>query len=223
MKKLLILPVACIAIFTSCNKDCGSANPEPSNQKQTIVFGIKAASSSANQKNTPGPKVHWSAGVANASLVRFQGKLQNATITTQATLTDPINIFGALPVVNTFTIPTGTYRQASLSVNLTNNTNPALLLHGNYTDNTTTIPVDLVVGQDLVLATEYKDIDVTSNTVNAFTTVDMDAYTEGITADMLQNAQQSIGGNVIISNTSNTAMYDIIVNNITTKQAKLTF
>jgi hypothetical protein len=215
MKKLVVLSAALMGLLSSCNKQSSIINPDPTN-KETIFFTIKAANDGSNQKNTPNVKLQWSNGMANVTFVKFQAKLNHVNYTSQTAVSGPISLFGPIPVINsTFTIPSGSYKQASLSINLANtSSNPSLVLAGNYDDNTSLVPVTLVIDQDLVLNTDPKDITITDNSVTAFTTLQMDTYTDGITAEMFESAEHTIGGNIIISSGMNKPIYDIIVNNL---------
>ena len=219
MKQRFVLTAAVLTVFvSSCSKDASNTTPI---DHATVGITMKATGGSSQDDY----HLNWSSCIANASYAKFECKFQHVRYITQTNIAGPIDLYAPVPIANsTFSIPTGPYQQASLSVNLANTpTHPAMLLHGHYADNATLIPVDLVIDQDLVLNTEFKDVTVTNNTVTAFTTVDMDYYSEGVTPEMLESAETSIGGNVIISSTSNKPIYDIIVHNLSTKRAGLSF
>ena len=220
MQKLIIPSAIILCLFTtSCNKSSNNTAPIAN---ATVGMSMKATNGNGGQSEY---HLNWSSCIANASYARFEGKIHQIRYTTQTNITGPIDLYAPVPIANaTFSIPTGPYQQASLSINMANtNAHPAMLLHGNYVEHTSLVPVDLIIGQDLVLNTEFKDITVTNNTVAAFTTLDMAYYSEGVTPEMLENAETTIGGNVIISITSNKPIYDIIVNNLSTKRASLSF
>jgi hypothetical protein len=220
MQKLIILSATILGLLTtSCNKNPNNTDPI---DHATIAIGMKATNGGGGQNEY---HLSWSSCIANVSHARFEGKLHHVRYITQTDVTGPIDLYAPVPIANsTFTIPVGPYQQATLSINLSNtNTYPAMLLHGSYAENASLVPVDLIIDQDLVLNTEFKNVTVTNNTVTAFTTLDMEYYSGGVTAEMLESAETSIGGNVIISSTSNKPIYDIIVNNLSTKRASLSF
>jgi hypothetical protein len=220
MKKLVVLSTALLGLLTSCKKE--TINPDNGGKEATMSFAIRAANTS-NQKNTPGTVLRWSSGTVNASHVRFQGKMSHITYITQAFFNTPMDLFAAMPLSTSFTLPTGTYTRAEMDITLVNGTTaPSMQLQGGYTQNGSTIPVTFTIGQNAMLHSNLDNVTISNTSAQAFTTLDLDGYTSGITAAMLQSAQANASGTIEISGNSNKNLYDIIINNMSSKNAPLT-
>jgi hypothetical protein len=128
----------------------------------------------------------------------------------------PQNVYlmTSINTLGTVTLAPGTYSEVEFKVELTPGTDPALVLNGQFTSGGITTPVLFKVNELLELKNEINNVVVTYNsTYSAVTTIDLSLISRGITEAMLNSATRT-GGTIVISSTSNTGLYNTMINNI---------
>jgi hypothetical protein len=180
-----------------------------------MSYQVKAVNLSSGALKTTAGNIQWTAGFANPRLVKFEATQGTSQIEYKSTNTAQIDLMAAAATgFGNFTIPSGTYNEIELKIQLDKNgSSPALQLSGQFSNGTVTIPVQLQVNDFVEIKTEQKNVTVTDSTLlNAITNIDLSSFTTGINETMLLAAQLT-GGTLVISSGSNKNLYDIILNN----------
>jgi len=207
---------------TTSNGTNGSGTTGTTNSAQAKMgYTLKAANTTTGvaQKSTAANTIQWTAGFANPKLIKFEAKQNGTEIEFKSSAATQIDLFSPIAAVfGNFTLPAGTYNEVELKVQLDKNgSNPALQLTGVFTNSANApVPVSFVVADFVEIKTEANNVTVDSSTFTAVTTLDLSAFTTGITQTMLQNAQL-INGTIVISASSNKDIYQAILNNLTSK------
>ena len=202
MKKTVIVLSAFSAIFLfSCKKTADVSN-------SGLEFQMKAANTSSVVNRTMAT-VSWQSGFINANEIRFEAK-QNGTETKfRSKVEQHVDLFASLSSIGNITIPSGTFDEAEFKVEAAStSTEPAFQLQGSI-DNT---PVIFKVDSSLEIKAEQEQVTLSgSNT--ALSTIDLSGLTAGLSSTDLTHATQT-GGVIVISSTSNSDLFNIIVANL---------
>jgi hypothetical protein len=218
MKKNILLSLsaglAATMLFSACNKD-DRYDPNNGNDNITLAYQVKAINSSSSaQKSTAGDIV-WTSGFANPTVIKFEAKQQNSKLEYTATHTGTIDLFAPDPLLfGNFTLGGGTYDELELKLQFKKHgADPAVQLNGQFTNNTMSVPVVLIIDGPLEIKTEQKNV-VISDRVGYIATTDLDlaAYTDDVTENMWANASLT-NGVIVISDNSNTNIYYKILSN----------
>jgi len=202
--KTSILSVLAISIvlLSSCKKE-KSASPSTLNYQFTA-------------SNTNTGLVQWTAGSANVSSLTF-GTSQSTT-NDSSTINKTVDLFAsATTALGSLQVSAGTYSNPYLTLQLSSSSSvPSLHLTGTVTDGTTTLPVDVDLTDALKLQGTTSSSTLSSNSsYTAQFTLDLSALTQGLAFSDFSSATQS-DNEVLISSSSNTAIYNTIENNIAT-------
>ena len=211
MKKTILLFASFIGLtLFSCKKSSDSTTPtQPTvgNQIKTTNINYSVA------RTTALANIAWTAGFANPDVIKFEAKTDNTQIEYKSTNTAQIDLMSSVGLTfGGFSIPAGTYKEIEVKLELEKNgTVPVLELRGTFTSGAITLPVVLDITQSIELKTEQHDVTISSDySFVAVTTLDLSAITSGITASMLLGADLT-GGSVVISSSSNVALYNIVL------------
>lgn len=219
---LFMSALALGTLVSSCNKD---KRYDANNGQTRLAYQINVENlSSGTQRSTAG-NIVWTSGFANPSKVKFEAKQENSKLEYEAKHVGQIDLFAIDPVTfGNFTLGAGTYKEIELKLLFQKNgSSPAIQLGGQYTNNLMSAPILLIIDGPLEIKTEQKDVVITENTsFLAITTLDLAAYTNGITENMWMNADMT-NGVIVISENSNENMYDRIIDNIRGKKHKCKF
>lgn len=204
MKKLttiLICAVATLA-FTSCKKNAsGPAG---------VDFQLQASNSVVAVNRSEAASVNWTAGTSTPSLVKIEAKSLGADIEFTSNSTQSVDLFNTAQTFGGVTLPEGTYNQVELRVNLS-----SLQLSGTFNNGTTNIPVSFQLNTPIQIKTESSDVNVQGGSFTALTRLNLTTYMSGITLSAMNSATLT-SGTIVISATSNTPLYNIILTNINT-------
>jgi hypothetical protein len=235
-KVILSAAVALSLLTGSCSKDNGTVNPDMNgtntgtgtgNEQTGMSYQLRAVNTtgSMNQRTTANGTIQWTSGYAYPTQIKFEAKQQNSKIEYKSTNNSRIDLFSPVATsFGSFMLPAGTYKEIELKVKLDNVGNePALFLTGNYMNNGVVIPVIFRVDDKLELKTELNDVTIdNTSSIAAITNLDLATYTNGITDEMIRNAQLT-NGTLIISENSNRNLYNIIMSNLSGKRHKCSF
>lgn len=149
----------------------------------------------------------WRSGSAVARRIRFQG-ISDDEIDIRTGVPTPIVMVGPATDLGRIEVPAGDYEEVRFTIELSH-TDP-FQLTGDY--NGTPLLLQITAPIDITLERDALTIDAQTN-YHATTTLNLSQLLSGITAGMLSEAALS-NGEIHISATSNTRLYDIIVANL---------
>lgn len=219
--KVFFAALAATGLFLNACKKNDSYNAPDNNggggtARQTqLNYQLKTTGTSVGLKTTAGGTIQWTFGLANPSLIKFEATKDGAELELKSTNTAQIDLMTPVAAVfGGFTLPAGTYNEIELKIMLDKNgSSPALQLGGTYTSSSTTIPVSVVINEQLEVKTEQHNVVFAAgDSLTAITSFNLADISSGITEAMLQSAQQT-NNTVVISASSNKDLYDIIVKN----------
>lgn len=211
----LIIACSSILFLNSCKKSTSN--------DRSLQFQLQTTNRTAvvNAPVSAG-SITWTTGTASATLIKVEAKNSNGTeVEYKSQIAQTINLFLPAAVsLGNIVIPPGTYSEVEfkISLNQIGNT-PALELNGQYTNGSGVItPVKFVVNNLLEIKGEQNNVTITNTgSTTEITLLNLAALTSGISQIMLNNAT-STGGTIIISNTVNAVLYNIIAANLVNRQ-----
>jgi hypothetical protein len=220
MKNQLLISATLLAstLFASCDKSNTTSNPAPNSNKASLSYELKVVNKNAaiSNKGTAGGSIQWTTAVARPTLVKFEAKQNGVEQELKSTNTNQIDLMSSVDIVfGNFTLAAGTYSEIELKIQLNKSGSaPALQMEGQFTNGTVTIPVSFEVNEFIELKAEQENVTISNNTsFTSVTTLDLSAFTSGITEAMI-TAGSLTGGTLVISSSSNQAIYSIILANI---------
>jgi hypothetical protein len=208
--KFSILSLTGIALFffSSCVKDAGTGT-------STISFQLKAAVSPVN-----GAAITWTAGSAGVASTKLEAKKNDsAQVEFKADPNAQIDLFGVVSISNV-AIPSGTFRHVEFRSELQPlSGKPSLHLEGTYTAGGVTTPISFDVNTAINIKSERDSIVIAAAASNytALTTIGLVTLTQDVTEPDLKAADRT-SGKIIISATSNTAVYNKMLANLAKNQ-----
>lgn len=213
MMKRHSLPAAlllCGAFFIGCEKE-DTAN--------TTTYGIHYQLTTSNPSTLLGKTfsgertagvqttVSWKSGSAVARRIRFEASGDDEVDIRTAAPTN-ITMPGPATDLGLITVPAGNYEDVRFTIELSR-TEP-FLLTGDY--NGTPLVLQVTAPLDIVLDRDLLTIDANTN-YRALTTLNLSRVLRGISAVMMSDATVS-NGQILISASSNTRLYNIILENM---------
>lgn len=208
--KFLFALFVLFTFLTSCKKAAVDNSMD-------LQFQLSTVNRSANI-NAPVAvsNIQWISGFAWANQVKLEAKTNSKEIEFKATNTQRIDLFSSVAAaIGNISIPAGTYDEVEFKILLNpNGSDPALELKGQFTNAAGVVtPVIFRVNSLLEIKAEQNNITITDNlSTTALTTLDLSVLTNGVTQSLLNNASVS-SGIIIISSSSNTSLYNIILAN----------
>lgn len=209
--------VATGLLFSSCKKNNNNVDNATPGQPQLAVQ-IKTSNNNAGvgQKGTANAHILWTSGFAYPRKIVFEAKQNDLSVEFTSTADQQIDLMASIAAsFGNFTLPAGVYDEVELKIDLDKKDHdPAMVLEGTFTSNTTTYPVRLEIDNFLELKTESENVTISNDsTYTAVTTIDLSSVTSDITESMLLNAQLT-NGTIVISPSSNVLMYHTILSNL---------
>jgi hypothetical protein len=211
--KLLMTAAVALFLFGSCKKS-GTDDTSSSGMQ----FQLKAANPLVVVNLTAAPgTILWSSGSATATEVKLEAKRNGSELEFKSTGLQQVDLFASVIAgLGNVTLPAATYTEAEFKITLNQNgSNAALQLNGQYTNGTGAVtPVAFSLNSLFELKAEQNNVTVTgSGSITALTTLDLAFVSNGITQAMLNSAVLT-SGKIVISASSNTNLYNIIINNL---------
>ena len=208
-KKILFsLAFAAIFFMGACKKNL-----------DTSSFKYKLTTASRNNvvARVASGNVLWTSGYASANQIKFEAKkADNSEVEFKSTVSQRIDLFTTLaPVIGNILLPPGTYSEVEFKAELAaSGSDAALELNGTFTSGITTTPVTFTAGSLLEIKTEQNSVVIDGGSgYSALTTLNLSTLTQGVTETMLNSATKT-NGKIIISASSNTNLYNIILANL---------
>lgn len=204
-----------IILLFSCKKN---------NESSGITYKIKTTnrSTTVNRANQVSPGdvniigrtmgiITWTSGFASATEIQFEAENENSEVEFESEARQRINLFSPLATLGNIPLPPGSYKEVEFQVELSPTaTEPALELRGEFNG----IPVVFRINSALEIESELENITITqANDYNAIITMNLSLLTLGISETALNNASLT-NGEIIISGNSNTALYNIMIANL---------
>ena len=213
MKLSSILSTAILSFlfFTSCKKATTDATA-------SMKYQLKTTNpiATVNTPATPG-SVQWTSGFASANEIKLEAKNNNNEIEFKNETIQRIDLFAPVATgLGNIVVPPGTYTEVEFKVELNNSgADAALVLNGQFTNGTGVVtPIVFTVNGLFEIKGEQASVVVTGNSsITAITTLNLSLLTTGISQAML-NAATLTGGKIVISASSNSNLYAIIVANL---------
>jgi hypothetical protein len=224
--------IALVALTALSLAACKKSGNSPSSTNSQLTFQMKADNSSTNLAATTSTNglatsstftgiagLTFTSGTANISQFKFEAKRNGVEIEVTSKKLTNIDLFAASPSIAGVTIDTGTYREIEIRAifqKSADTTAIPLQLKGNFTaSGGTVIPIEFDLNDNATIKSEVEDVHVTSTTdFAALIHIHLRKLESGVTAADLEAAKLT-NGILVISNTSNTAIYNKILNNFT--------
>jgi hypothetical protein len=218
ISKILLLATAASQIFFA---SCKKSNDVSLQGNSGINYELKATNSVAtiNQRlESPQSGIlTWTSGSGSASLIKFEAKSNNNKVEYKSKTLQHIDLFAAInSKLGNIALPAGAYNEVEFKIVLSKTASDAALeLKGQFSSGAVTVPVTFTVDTELEIKAEKSNVVVSdNNSYKALSTIDLSLLTRNITEAMLKNAQVT-NGTVIISSTSNPALYAALLANLT--------
>jgi hypothetical protein len=210
-----------VASLVSCKKENVSNG---SNTPRSIAFKLKATNltavlnrtmSNATAEKTASGSIQWTSAVASANMIKLEAKKAGAEVEYKSSIQQTLDLFAANPVLGNITVPNGQYDEVEFKAFLAPlGSSPALRLEGSYNDGTTTTTVIFIANEAILVKGEKNNVLIQDTaTYSAATSLNLQIAVQGITAAQLSNATVT-NGQLMISSSVNTQLYNIIVNNL---------
>ena len=234
--KSKFLPI-CVAVLiagnllTSCKKSglSSSANSQ-------LSFGLQSDSASTILAFAPGngiptplgginragittsPAVTWTSGIANISGFKFEARKKGLNIEVTSHNVAHIDLFALSNSLAGITLDTGTYKEIELRVNFAKTTSAdlPLVLKGTFTtQGGASVPIELDFNDNAEIRAGADNVVVDGKQdLSTVIKIHLNRLFRGITSAALDQAPRA-NGTIIISASSNTSFYNIIIHNIT--------
>ena len=201
LKIISILTFSVVFFLVSCKK-----NNDPTGAN----FKIKTTERSGIVGRTEGT-VTWISGYASATEIEFEAEKENLELEFKSEVRQRIDLFSPLSSLGFVTIPPGIYKEVEFEIHISpTTTDAALELRGPYNSS----PIVFRVSSPFEIEAEFEDVTITDgNDFTAIISLNLSLLTMGITDAALSNATLT-NGEIIISATSNTALYNIMIVNL---------
>lgn len=232
MKTFRTGTIALVALTVLSLAACKKSGNSPASQNSQLTFQMQADNASTNLSATTSgsklatnstftgiPGLTFTSGTANISQFKFEAKRNGVEIEVASRKLTNIDLFAANPSIAGVTIDTGTYREIEIRAlfqKSADTTAIPLQLKGSFTTSGgAVIPIEFDLNDNATIKSEVEDVHVTSTTdFAALIHVHLRKLEANVTAADLEAAKLT-NGVLVISNTSNTTIYNKILNNFT--------
>lgn len=204
-----IFTLLLLIFMTSCkkNKNAGSVSFQLRSQNQSSVVAGRIQSGALT----------WNSGYVFVDKVEFEAeKNDDFEIQIESRIRRRIDLFGSISQISTIQLEPGKYEEVEVELDLISTaTDTAFVLRGSYANNAgATIPVVFVIRDTMELEAEAENVVLTGvDDYRFLTTFDLSKLTIGITQTLLNSATLT-NGVLVISATSNSSLYSILLSNI---------
>jgi len=213
MKIMNLLLTATISVttlfFISCNKN------DNTDSNSGIKYKLQTTNRSSIVGRINAGNIQWTSGSGYATEIKFEAESNNREIEFKSQVPQRIDLFTGIITLGNITLPPGMYDEVEFKVELNSSgSNSAFELLGQFTSGSNTTPVVFKVNSPLEIETERNNVVITdNNSYTALTTLNLSLLTRGVTESMLNSAART-NGTILISSSTNTNIYSIILNNL---------
>jgi hypothetical protein len=218
-----IAAITLAAISLSACKKSGNA---PTSKTSQVSFemvadnsttSLSGSSFTTNSATAGVPGLIFTAGTANISQFKLEAKRNGIKTEISSKNLTNVDLFAPTPSIANITIDTGIYKEIEIKVVLQKTADISaipLKLTGTFTNGQgTVIPVEFDLNDDVIIKAEAENIHVTTTTdFVALVHVHLLKLESGITTATLDAATLT-NGILIISNSSNTSIYNRVLAN----------
>ncbi len=210
-----------LIVLSGCKKsdDLSLNNSEPK-----LLFGIKAdltASTTALAKSASNTlaasNITWTSGIANVQQFKFEAEKGNTEIEIKTGPLSNINLFSLDPDLIKVNIDSGLYREIEVKIYLAKSASVnaiPLTLKGSYASSSGAVPIELYINDNVEIKLESENVKVEQTSdLASIVTLQVNKVLAGISASSLEAASKT-NGIIVISNTSNTNIYNRLKENI---------
>ncbi|MDB4922518.1 hypothetical protein [Mucilaginibacter sp.] len=214
IKGLSLIVIA--LMFSACKKN--STSPSTSGTK--MAFAVSAdnsastfTSSASGLTTNATASITWTSGIANIAYFKLEAKKKNTEIEIKTKSLQHVDLFAPIPAVISSAIDTGTYSEIEIKIVLAKSTSGTipLTLKGNFTTTSgSVIPIEFDFNDDAIIKAEAENVTVDGKT-DVATTIKLHLNKLiSSTAVATLEAATKTEGTIVISSTSNAAIYNII-------------
>lgn len=217
MKKItILLPFVAIVVLFSCKKNSGSSSSTP----PVVEFQLKTTNrtSAINRIDAAGSIV-WTSGFASITEIKLEAQdPSQQQFEYKSQINKKIDLFTPVAnVIGSVTLPGGLYTALEFRFETApSGSDAAIQIDGTFSNGNTgtATPVSFRINVPYEIKGEKSNVVILDNiTTTALTSLDLSLLTAGISQAILGSATIT-GGTIIISSTSNIALYNIITTNL---------
>lgn len=213
---------------TACTKNADTGNAtlqfsaQANNNLYTLSGGtITPVSSSANTNGMA--TLNWTSGYINASEFEFEAERENNNSQSDTTHVQyqvqgafRIDLFATPTTLASLTVPGGIYDHVQIEIQGIKSTtgSPVFYLKGTYKNAAGVVtPIEIQVNETFDIHSEITKWQAQTITYTSLVKMHLDLLLKNVTTTLLDNASQT-SGSIIISGTSNTSIYQLVVANL---------
>lgn len=214
-----------VLTFAACKKN--SVSPT----KPQMSFQLKADNTTSTLAVSPGTNhlltnsqsagiagLTFISGTANIAKFKLRAKKNGTEIEITSKNLNNVDLFALNPSIVGVTLDTGTYKEIEVRVMLQKTADTSTLplkLKGTFTNSGgTVIPFEVDLNDDATIKAEADNITVSSSTdFTVLVTMHLNLLLTGLSAADFESAVLT-NGNIVISNSSNTSIYNQILSNL---------
>ena len=210
--KLFSTVIIFMAVFVSCKKN---------KDESGVTYQMKTSNRSSNVNSMSGTEggianringtITWTSGFASTTEIEFEAENNNLEVEYESQARQKIDLFASISTIGNINVPAGTYEEVEFDVHLApNGADAALELRGNYNGT----PVVYRNNNAMEIKVEGNNVVIGQNNgYNAIINWDLSLLSQGISAAALAAATIT-NGEIVISASSNAALYNIITANL---------
>lgn len=217
MKRIAVLFVAVVALFSACKKE---NEPTPTDAKINVGFVTNRSTVAKPGGLSSSNSLSFTSGTIKIKEIKLDAKKADES-SVKVSLKQPATIDFATQTVTpevSLQLTPGVYKSIELGIELQDISNdPAIVIEGIYVNSlNASVPVrfELLTGEGF--EAEGKDVNLTDR-LNVMTKINLDPqyWFSTVTAAELDDAAMAAGGGrILISKTTNTAIYNKVAERI---------
>ena len=202
-KALLLTALIITFSFFSCKKAA---------QQSGIAYQLKTTNRSYSVARMQSGTISWTSGYASAKEIKFEAEDSAGHVEFKSEAIQKIDLFAPLSSLGNVTVAPGFYYEVEFKLELdTTATDAAFELKGTY--NST--PVIFRVSNPFEIKGEQANVTIADEkSYTSVTALNLANLITGITAADLDAATKDSNGAIIISASSNSSIYAIMLNNL---------
>lgn len=201
VKTLTLAVLSSLALF-SCSKEDAAA--------PGVAFNLTSISKTSTI-GTSGKAINWTNAFANTTEIRFETEKNLVEIEYTSDAHKKVDLFSTESILGNIVVPPGVYSSVEFEIELASTaTEAALELKGAYNGT----PITFKVGGVYEIETERENVTIADGkNYKTITELNFSLLTKGVTENMLANATVANGA-IVISSSSNTNIYEVMLNNL---------
>lgn len=210
--KLLLLSASLlVTLLFSCKKE-GQTPTGITYRLSTINRTANINYRPASPGGTLQASIIWNSGYAYLKQIEFEAENDSNHVHFESESIKKIDLFLPISSLGSISVPPGIYDEVEFQFDLEPTaTDAAFELKGNYDK----IPIVFIVNSSFELDADLENVTVAAGKdYTASSALNLSNLTNGISTDMLNAATKDSSGTIIISMTSNSSIYDIMVPNL---------